>query len=167
MAVFEKSDIPPTSYALRINCSWASALGEHIDADLPPEFTAVDRITACTGSLSRIASLSLFTWMAETASPDVDRMLLNRMACAGGLAILRAAAQIANGASLLRQPARILGYACELCTPNFRLVLDNAANKRSTDFFSAIYFGDRAAAFVLCNDFAPEARGKAVFQLVN
>ncbi|KAJ5991292.1 hypothetical protein N7522_011499 [Penicillium canescens] len=53
-------------------------------------------------------------------SPQVDRMLLHGVGCAGGLSIMRAAAQIASGASLRRKSARILAFACELCTPNFR-----------------------------------------------
>ncbi|KAL8646873.1 MAG: hypothetical protein Q9226_006675, partial [Calogaya cf. arnoldii] len=48
---------------------------------------------------------------------DLDRTLLHGVGCAGGLAALRAAAQIASGATLLRgRPSRILVYACELCS---------------------------------------------------
>ncbi|KAL8908902.1 MAG: hypothetical protein Q9171_005245 [Xanthocarpia ochracea] len=42
---------------------------------------------------------------------DLDRTLLHGVGCAGGLAALRAAAQLACGASLRRRPARILVHA--------------------------------------------------------
>lgn len=86
----------------------------------------------------------------------VDRMLLHGVGCAGGLSILKAAAQIAGGASLRRKPARILAFACELCTPNVRHYLSIA--ERSTDSdpvnIAAALFSDAAAAFVLCNEYA-------------
>jgi type III polyketide synthase len=88
--------------------------------------------------------------------PHVDRMLLHGVGCAGGLSILRAAAQIAGSASLRRKPARILAFACELCTPNVRHYLSMA--ERSTDSdrvnIAAALFSDAAAAFVLCNEYA-------------
>ncbi|CAP98252.1 Pc22g09640 [Penicillium rubens Wisconsin 54-1255] len=82
--------------------------------------------------------------------PHVDRMLLHGVGCAGGLSILRAAAQIAGGASLRRKPARILAFACELCTPNVRHCLSMAERTN----IAAALFSDAAAAFVLCNEHA-------------
>jgi type III polyketide synthase len=88
--------------------------------------------------------------------PHVDRMLLHGVGCAGGLSILRAAAQIAGGASLRRKPARILAFACELCTPNVRHYLSMAECSTDTDQvnIAAALFSDAAAAFVLCNEYA-------------
>lgn len=100
---------------------------------------------------------------------DLDRTLLHGVGCAGGLSILRVAAQIANGASLYHQPARVLAFACELCSPNLRSELVAAAatdNPKEVNISSAL-FADGAAAFVLCNDFASEAREQAVFQLID
>jgi type III polyketide synthase len=100
---------------------------------------------------------------------NVDRMLLQGVGCSGGLAILRAAAQVANGASLLKQPARVLAFACELSSPNIRCAFDAAANNQNPENFdsSGAFYGDGAAAFVLCNNFAPEARRKGIFEVVN
>ncbi|KAJ5360187.1 hypothetical protein N7517_009378 [Penicillium concentricum] len=87
---------------------------------------------------------------------NVDRMLLHGVGCAGGLSILRAAAQIAGGASLRRKPARILAFACELCTPNVRRYLSLAEISPDSDQvnIAAALFSDAAAAFVLCNEYA-------------
>ncbi|KAJ5293398.1 uncharacterized protein N7443_009351 [Penicillium atrosanguineum] len=88
--------------------------------------------------------------------PHVDRMLLHGVGCAGGLSILRAAAQIAGGASLRRKPARILAFACELCTPNLRHYLSLAETCTEADQpnIAGALFSDAAAAFVLCNEYA-------------
>ncbi|KAJ5164934.1 uncharacterized protein N7500_006764 [Penicillium coprophilum] len=88
--------------------------------------------------------------------PNVDRMLLHGVGCAGGLSIMRAAAQIAGGASLRRKPARILAFACELCTPNVRRYLSSADISPNSDQVNvaAALFSDAAAAFVLCNEYA-------------
>lgn len=89
-------------------------------------------------------------------SPHVDRMLLHGVGCAGGLSILRAAAQIAGSASLRRKPARILAFACELCTPNVRHYLSMAECSKDSDpvNIAAALFSDAAGAFVLCNEYA-------------
>ncbi|KAJ5661552.1 uncharacterized protein N7477_009168 [Penicillium maclennaniae] len=89
-------------------------------------------------------------------APHVDRMLLHGVGCAGGLSILRAAAQIAGGASLRRRPARILAFACELCTPNLRHYLALAEKCTESDpvNIAGALFSDAAAAFVLCNEYA-------------
>ncbi|CAG7941851.1 unnamed protein product [Penicillium salamii] len=87
---------------------------------------------------------------------NVDRTLLHGVGCAGGLSIMRAAAQIAGGASLRRKPARILAFACELCTPNVRHYLSMAelgTNSGQVNI-AATLFSDAAAAFVLCNEYA-------------
>lgn len=103
--------------------------------------------------------------------PTVDRMLLHGVGCAGGLAIMRAAAQIASGASLRKKPTRILAFACELCTPNVRHDLaeaESCTDPENINIAGAL-FSDAAAAFVLCNEYALlEAEGevKPVLQLV-
>lgn len=84
----------------------------------------------------------------------VDRMLLHGVGCAGGLAIMRAAAQVASGAASRGKPARVLAFACELCTPNVRHDLAEAAACADPADVSiaGVLFADGAAAFVLCND---------------
>ncbi|KAJ0166171.1 Phenylpropanoylacetyl-CoA synthase [Colletotrichum tanaceti] len=86
--------------------------------------------------------------------PAVDRTLLHGVGCAGGLAIMRAAAQIAGGAASRGRPARVLCFASELCTPNVRHDLAAAEACADPDDVSiaGVLFADGAAAFVLCND---------------
>jgi fungal type III polyketide synthase len=101
-------------------------------------------------------------------SSTVDRMLLHGVGCAGGLAIMRAAAQIACGAAVRHRPARILAFACELCTPNVRHDLAEAAacpDPANVSIAGAL-FSDAAAAFVLCNEYAVQDEQDAIFQLM-
>ena len=81
--------------------------------------------------------------------PNVDRTLLQGVGCAGGLAIMRVAAQIACGASMRGRPARILAFACELCTPNVRCDLAEVVkcSDPSAVCIAGALFSDGAAAF--------------------
>ncbi|KAI3391560.1 hypothetical protein diail_7154 [Diaporthe ilicicola] len=84
-----------------------------------------------------------------------QRTLLQGVGCAGGLAILRTAADICCGAAARGEPARVLAFACELCTPILGHELTDAEACEDLDQLSvaAALFGDGAAAFVLCNEF--------------
>lgn len=100
---------------------------------------------------------------------DLDRMLLHGVGCAGGLATMRAAAQIASGASARGRPARILAFACELCSLNARCDLNvtvATANPDDTNI-APVLFSDAAAAYVLCNEQAEEAEEKGIFKLLD
>jgi fungal type III polyketide synthase len=83
-----------------------------------------------------------------------QRTLLHGVGCAGGLAILRTAADIACAAAAKGKPARVLAFACELCTPILSHELAEAEACDNLDKLSigAALFGDRAAAFVLCHE---------------
>ena len=99
---------------------------------------------------------------------DLDRTLLHGVGCADGLAALRAAAQLACGASLRRRPARILIYACELCSLYARSDLEIAAecSSEETNITPAL-FSDGAAALVMCNKLACEVGEKRIFELID
>ncbi|KAK7946106.1 uncharacterized protein PG986_010427 [Apiospora aurea] len=85
---------------------------------------------------------------------NAERLLLHGVGCAGGVAIMRAAAHLAVSATARGRAARILAYACELCTPTVRRELAKA--EACTDLarlsIAGALFSDGAAAFVLCND---------------
>ena len=99
---------------------------------------------------------------------SVDRMLLHGVGCAGGLAIMRAAAQIALGATARRRPARILAFACEVCTINLRCCLAAAEMSSARDVgIEGALFSDGAAAFVLCNSIGLGGKTKPIFQLLD
>lgn len=99
----------------------------------------------------------------------VERVLLQGVGCAGGLAIMRVAAQIALAAAARGKPACVLAYACELCMPNGRHDLAEAEACTDPDRvgISGALFSDGAAAFVLCNDYglSAVANNGPIFQL--
>jgi type III polyketide synthase len=102
-------------------------------------------------------------------SSSVDRTLLHGVGCAGGLAIMRIAAQLACGSTLRGRPARILCYACEITTSNVRYELDAAAKCVDTSqvCIAGALFSDAAAAFVLCNDLGLQTHVRPVYELLN
>ena len=102
-------------------------------------------------------------------SSSVDRTLLHGVGCAGGLAIMRTAAQIVCGATMRGRPARILCFACELSTPSVRHEVDAAAEclDVSQVCIAGALFSDAAAAFVLCNDLGLQKSVKPVYELLN
>ncbi|KAJ0427167.1 thiolase-like protein [Aspergillus carlsbadensis] len=93
---------------------------------------------------------------SSPAGPTLDRTLLSGVGCAGGLSALRTAVQLACGASARGKPARILVFACELCTPNGRHDLAEVAREGDPDRIGivAVLFSDAAGAVVLCNEVA-------------
>ncbi|KAK7706659.1 hypothetical protein SLS64_007490 [Diaporthe eres] len=92
-----------------------------------------------------------------------QRTLLHGVGCAGGLAILRAAADIACSAAARGRPARVLAYACELCTPILSRELADAEACGDPGQLSigAALFGDGAGAFVLCNEYGMPEGGQS------
>jgi type III polyketide synthase len=100
-------------------------------------------------------------------SPNIDRTLLHGVGCAGGLAILRIAAQLCDGATARGKPARVLGFACELCTPNARQELADVERTSARDVgVAGALFSDGAAAFVLCNTLGLGEESQPLFELV-
>lgn len=102
-------------------------------------------------------------------STSVERVLLHGVGCAGGLAIMRTAAQLACGATMRGRPARILCFACELSTPNIRYELDAVAKcvELSQVSIAGALFSDAAAAFVVCNDLGLQSGIRPVFELLD
>jgi type III polyketide synthase len=99
--------------------------------------------------------------------PSVDHTLLHGVGCAGGLAIMRTAAQMTLAATARGQPAVVLCFAVELCTPNARSELAIAETTAAADVCVAgAMFSDGAAAFVLSNDIGRQ-QSKPLFQLVS
>lgn len=102
-------------------------------------------------------------------STSVERILLQGFGCAGGLAIMRTAAQLAYGATMRGRAARILCFACELSTPNIKHELDAVANctETSQTSIAAALFSDAAAAFVVCNDLGLQNGIQPVLELLD
>lgn len=99
--------------------------------------------------------------------PETDRTLLHGVGCAGGLSAMRAAAAMAQSASMRGRPARILVFACEICSINVRCDLEEVVEHPEETKISPVLFSDGAAAFVISNELTPGAKDKAVYSLVN
>lgn len=99
-------------------------------------------------------------------SGDAERSLIAGSGCAGGLAALRVANSMANGATLRGRPARILVVACELSSINLRAELE-AANQSGKLRIGGALFSDGAAAVVLCNDLALTEKMPRLFTIAD
>ncbi|EKM59431.1 uncharacterized protein PHACADRAFT_249916 [Phanerochaete carnosa HHB-10118-sp] len=95
----------------------------------------------------------------------VERTLLHGVGCAGGLAALRNAANIALGATFLNRPARILIVACELTSLLIRSELD-LMQKTGNFRIGAAIFSDCASAAVLSNGIGESPDAKPVYDLL-
>ncbi|KAI0004368.1 thiolase-like protein [Xylariaceae sp. FL0662B] len=83
-------------------------------------------------------------------SNQVEKVLLHGVGCAGGLAVLRTAANLALGHAMRRKPARILCVALEVSTTMVRSEL-NSINELQETRIGACLFSDCASALVLSN----------------
>lgn len=82
--------------------------------------------------------------------PTAERLLISGVGCAGGLAALRLASNLAKAATSQGQPARILVLACEICS--LLICSELYAASTSHDLgIGATLFADGAAALVVCN----------------
>lgn len=99
--------------------------------------------------------------------PDVDRILLHGVGCAGGLSALRVAASLAAGNTHRGRAARILIFACELCSLHLRCDLSHASKNNGEVSIAHALFGDAAAAMVLCNDLGLTAKTQPIYELLN
>ncbi|KAL9000149.1 MAG: hypothetical protein Q9188_005740 [Gyalolechia gomerana] len=99
--------------------------------------------------------------------PETDRTLIHGVGCAGGLSAMRAAAAMAQSYSMRGRPARVLVFACEICSINVRADLEEVVRNPEDTKISPVLFSDGAASFVLCNELADGAQGKRVYELIN
>lgn len=83
-------------------------------------------------------------------SATAERLLIGGVGCAGGLAALRMASNLARAATSQGKPARILVLACEICSIFICSELHAAATSQNMGIGVAL-FGDGAAALVVCN----------------
>ncbi|KAL0934959.1 chalcone synthase B [Colletotrichum truncatum] len=98
----------------------------------------------------------------------VENMFLNGIGCAGSVALMRVAGNIATAAAARKRPARILCFASEVCTMYLRhqyAEAEASSDLENMDIAGAI-FGDAASAFVLCNEYGLDDPEQAKFQLL-
>ncbi|KAI1741480.1 thiolase-like protein [Xylaria scruposa] len=97
-------------------------------------------------------------------SQSVEKVLLHGVGCAGGLATLRTAANLALGHRFRGRPARILCVALEISTTLVRSELESIHETQETRI-GACLFSDCASAVVLSNGVG-EATVEPVYELV-
>lgn len=85
----------------------------------------------------------------------VEKILLHGIGCSGGLAAIRAAANLALGSSFRRKPARVLVLACEVSSVMVRSELDSIDKEQSTRI-GVCLFSDCASACILSNGIGEE-----------
>ncbi|OBT66932.1 hypothetical protein VE03_04152 [Pseudogymnoascus sp. 23342-1-I1] len=98
-------------------------------------------------------------------SHTVEKVLLHGIGCAGGLAALRTAANIALGSSFRRRPARILVMALEICTFLARSEMDSIDKFQETRIGISL-FSDCAGSLVLSNGIGAECVEEPVYELL-
>jgi len=99
--------------------------------------------------------------------PETDRTLLHGVGCAGGLSAMRAAASMAQSASMRGRAARVLVFACEICSINVRCDLEEVVEHPEETKISPVLFSDGAASFVLSNELTRGAKNAAIYSLIN
>ncbi|KAI1772324.1 thiolase-like protein [Hypoxylon cercidicola] len=104
--------------------------------------------TTCTDSAN--PGFDHFVAKGLGITHQVEKVLLHGVGCAGGLAALRTAANLALGHSMRRKPARILCVALEVSTTLVRSELSSIDELQETRI-GACLFSDCASALVLSN----------------
>ena len=99
--------------------------------------------------------------------PDVERTLLHGVGCAGGLAAMRVAANIACGATQRHNPARILVFASEICSIHLRCDLDAMTQDEMNFSIAATLFSDGAASFIMCNELGSDGMTECKYSVLN
>ncbi|KAF7794554.1 hypothetical protein EIP86_005688 [Pleurotus ostreatoroseus] len=96
---------------------------------------------------------------------SVERTLLHGVGCAGGLAALRTAANIALCATFMGAPARILVVTCELASLLVRSELDMLTRDQDLRVSVAL-FSDGASALVLSNGLGDTWNERPIYDLI-
>ena len=96
----------------------------------------------------------------------VEKILLHGIGCSGGLAAIRAAANLALGSSFRKKPARVLVLACEVSSVFARSELDSI-DKEQTTRIGICLFSDGASACILTNGIGEEHDSpKPIYELL-
>ena len=130
----------------------------------PGEITHIVAVT-CTNAGN--PGFDLLVGQRLGLKPDTDRTLLHGVGCAGGLSAMRAAAAMAQSASMRGRSARVLVFACEICSVQVRCDLQEVEDHPEETKISPVLFSDGAASFVLSNELAPGAKEGAIYSLIN
>lgn len=119
--------------------------------------------TTCTNSAN--PGFDYYVAKELGLAPTVERTLLHGVGCAGGLAALRNAANIALGLSFMKRPARVLIVALELASLLVRSELDSLIQNKELRIGLTI-FSDGSSAAVLSNGIGEAPDAKPVYELL-
>ena len=97
--------------------------------------------------------------------PGVEKILLHGIGCSGGLAAIRAAANLALGSSFRKKPARVLVLACEISSVMVRSELDSIDKEQKTRI-GVCLFSDCASAAILSNGVAEDEPQTPIYELL-
>ena len=95
----------------------------------------------------------------------VEKILLHGIGCSGGLAAIRAAANLALGSSFRKKPARVLILACEISSLLVRSELDSIHEEQKTRI-GVCLFSDCASAAVLSNGIGEDEPHMQIYELL-
>ncbi|KAI8631168.1 chalcone and stilbene synthase domain-containing protein [Xylariaceae sp. FL1651] len=118
--------------------------------------------TTCTDSAN--PGFDHYVARALGLAPGVEKVLLHGVGCAGGLAALRTAANLALAHRFRGRPARVLCVALEVSTTMVRSELDSINGAQETRI-GACLFSDCASAVVLSNGVG-EPTAEPVYELL-
>ena len=136
-------------------------------ADWGGEVSQITHTVAATGTNAGSPGYDLLVNERIGIRPEAQRMLLSGIGCAGGLATIRAAATIANDATLRGRPARVLGFACDVTSTNIRCDLKILSENPNEVRASMALFSDAAAAFVVCNTRGLQGDEEAAYSILD
>ncbi|KAK3177008.1 hypothetical protein OEA41_008334 [Lepraria neglecta] len=95
----------------------------------------------------------------------VEKILLHGIGCSGGLAAIRAASNLALGASFRKKSARILVLACEISSLLVRSELDSI-DKEEKMRIGVCLFSDCASAAILSNGVGEDEVRSPIYELL-
>ena len=119
------------------------------ESHVPPSSVTHMVSTTCTDSSN--PGYDHYVAKGLGLSPQVQKVLLHGVGCAGGLTALRTAANLCLGHTMRRLPARILVLALEVSTVMVRSELESIASSQETRI-GVCLFSDCASAVLLSNN---------------
>ncbi|PGG96504.1 hypothetical protein AJ79_09564 [Helicocarpus griseus UAMH5409] len=97
---------------------------------------------------------------------DVDKVLLHGVGCSGGLAALRTAANVLQGAAYRSKKGRALVIATEINTSMARCALDQCKEEHRPNI-AAVLFSDCASVLVLSNGVQRQEFEQPIYRILN
>jgi type III polyketide synthase len=138
-------------------------------------FEDITHVVATTCTTSSNPGFDCYVAQELGLRPDIERVLLHGVGCAGGLAALRLAASLCQSAAWRDEPAHVLVVACEITSSMRRAELEKISREQKVRVGITL-FGDGSSALVLSLDYGPSPDGvdgntskrdKGIYELVN